>query len=75
MRHTKNKRDVFLIGLIENYQKLYNVSDDALALALNMSRTTWYRRKASPGELKLHEVDRLCKRLQIPVAEIKDKLF
>lgn len=75
MRHAANRRDVFLIGLIQEYMKLYNVSDEKIAAALGMGKTTWYRRKANPGDFTLDELGLVCKRLQIPMEELKARLW
>lgn len=75
MRHKANRRDVFLMGLIQEYMDLYAISDDAMAAALGMGRSTWFRRKKEPGTLTLDELTIICKRAQIPQDEMKARLW
>lgn len=75
MRHTKNKRDVFLVALIEQYMTLYNVNDDAMAKTLGVCRSTWFKRKGDPGYFTLSDLDLIAKRLQIPRDELCARLF
>ena len=75
MQHKANRRDVFLMGLIDQYMKLYSITDEAMAKALGMGRATWYRRKKEPGTLTLDELTIICKRAQIPQEEMKARLW
>lgn len=75
MRHKSDRQAVFLVGLIDSYQKLYGVGDQQMAKALGMGVATWYRRKKEPGSFTLGEVAAICRRLQIPKAEMRDKLL
>lgn len=75
MQHKANRRDVFLVGLIDQYMKLYSITDEAMAAALGMGRSTWFRRKKEPGTLTLDELTIICKRAQIPQEELKARLW
>lgn len=75
MRHTADRWSVFLLGLIDSYQKLYNVSDQQLAKALGVSEKTWKRRKCDPHGLTLGEIATICKRLQIPKEEMRERIL
>ena len=75
MNHTKNRRDVFLVGLIEEYMKLYSINDNTMAKALGICRTTWFSRKKTPGDFTLYELDLVAKRLQIPREELLARIF
>ena len=75
MRHKSDRQTVFLVGLIDSYQKLYGVGDQQMAKALGMGVATWYRRKKEPGSFTLGEVAAICRRLQIPKAEMREKLL
>lgn len=75
MRHKSDRQAVFLVGLIDSYQKLYGVGDQQMAKALGMGVATWYRRKKEPGNFTLGEVAAICRRLQIPKAEMREKLL
>lgn len=75
MRYKSDRQAVFLVGLIDSYQKLYGVGDQQMAKALGMGVATWYRRKKEPGNFTLGEVAAICRRLQIPKAEMREKLL
>lgn len=75
MRHKSDRQAVFLVGLIDSYQKLYGVGDQQMAKALGMGVATWYRRKKEPGSFTLGEVAAICRRLQIPKEEMREKLL
>lgn len=75
MRHTADKWSVFLLGLIDSYQKLYNVSNQQMAKALGVSERTWKRRKCDPHGLTLGEIAAICKRLQIPKEEMRERIL
>jgi uncharacterized protein (DUF2384 family) len=75
MRHKADRRDVFLVGLIEDYMKLYGLDDATVAKALGISEATWYRRKTRPGNFTLDEIAAVCKRLQIPREEMAGRLL
>lgn len=75
MQHKANRRDVFLVGLIDQYMTLYRITDEEMAKSLGMGRATWYRRKKEPGTLTLDELTIICKRAQIPQDEMKARLW
>lgn len=75
MQHKADRRDVFLVGLIEDYMKLYGLDDAAVAKALGISESTWFRRKMKPGNFTLDELAAVCRRLQIPQEEMKARLW
>lgn len=75
MRHKSDRQAVFLVGLIDSYQKLYGVGDQQMAKALGVSERTWKRRKCDPHGLTLGEIAAICKRLQIPKEEMRERIL
>ena len=74
MQHKSDRWAVFLVGLIRDHQKLYNISDAQMAEAVGVCETTWYARKKSPENFTISELRRVCKRAQIPWEMLKERL-
>ena len=66
----KNERDIRLIEKIEEYQKLYSISNADLSAAMGCSVGTFYGRKRRPERLTIKEIRAIVNKCHIPMTEI-----
>lgn len=65
-----NEKDIRLIAKINEYQKLYGVSDNDISLELGVCRATWFHRKKNASTITLKELRLISKKCHIPMAEL-----
>ena len=58
-------KDIFLI--MEYYMGRQGVSVDDVAVAMGISRTTYYKRKANPSSLTFKEAALAARKLKVPL--------
>ena len=57
---------------LENEMREHNVSDAQMANALSIDLSTWYRRKASPSNMKIGEIEKIVTLLDLSNQKAKN---
>lgn len=65
-----NEKDIRLVAKIEEYQKLYSITPEELALAIGRNRATWFARKRNASTFTVSELRKIAAKCHIPMAEL-----
>lgn len=67
-RYEANNRA--LLGVIDKYKAIGDVSDKEMHTVIGASMGTWYNRVKNPGSLTLDELRSISRQLRIPPEEL-----
>lgn len=64
-----------VVGVIDKYARIYDVSPAERAAAMRIGRTSYYSRMKDPDSMTLKELRLLRRRLKMPLEEITSILI